>query len=202
MDITESDEVDLSDPFGFFELEKRLKAQRAGASSRKATRYRFDVHKPLQAKQLSKGKFGRVSELEGASSPRTSSLLSTPSPSKPPTNKTQAKPSLPGENAYLVIPKTSGGGRGTKSRVDDGLGISNSLVKVGKPKRPIRRAVVVRSQSRAPDSGDDTEQNAPRKGRAPTLRNARKRGTPQKGVKKKEVLDCDTEELGVRSHLS
>jgi len=115
----------------------------------------------------------------------------------------QANSGLPGENAELVIPKTSGGGRGKKSRVDEGPGIRNTSVKILKPNRPIRRAVIVRSQSRPLDGGDYTQQNAPGKGKAIT-RNARKHGTvnrkPKERVNKQEVLGCDSEELERERH--
>jgi hypothetical protein len=74
-------------------------------------------------------------------------------------------------------------------------------VKIAKPKRPIRRAVV-RRQSRALDSGGNAEHHAPSKGR-----NARNHGTINRKLKerfnKQRVPDgTNSEELGVRAFLS
>jgi hypothetical protein len=76
-------------------------------------------------------------------------------------------------------------------------------VKVVKPKRPIRRAVVTKKQSKAPDSSNNAEQDAPPGSKGRATRNTRKRADrkPRARANNQEALDCDSEELGVRSHL-
>jgi hypothetical protein len=212
-DIIDSDEdgdtFDPSDPFGFFAVEKKLKAQRVVVSNRNArTRYRSDSHTALPSPTKQIGKRNIIKFSEGVS-PRTSPLPSTPSPYKPPASRTQPEASLSGENAEEsgVIHMTSKGRRGTKSRMDESPNtLKASVKKIVKPKRPIRRAVIARKQSKAPNSGNDVEQDAPEGSKGRAMRNARKRGTagrkPRERInEQEEALDCDSEELGVRSHL-
>jgi len=202
LDIAEYSGIsELSDPFGFFALEKKLKSQRVVASHRKArTRHRFDSHTalPTQTKRDVTG----VGNL-GVFSP---SIPSTPSPFKCPANRARTKASLSVENAQeseLVIHKAS---KERQAPLDERPVIQQAPVKTVKPKSSIGRAGNARNQSKAPDGDDDTEQDVlpGRKGRA--KRNTKKRGTTarklRERIKEQEVLDCDHEERTVRSHIS
>jgi hypothetical protein len=131
-------------------------------------------------------------------SSRTNSLP----PSNPLADRTQWEKSLTGENAEgsgMVIHETSEGTRRMNPRVD---GSPTSTLKapakqIAKPKQPFRRAVVVRKQSKAPNSSD-VEQGDPKDSKGRTTRNAnlKKRRKPRERTN--EVLAFDSE---VRLHL-
>lgn len=203
-----------SDPFGFFALEQKLKARRVLASNQEVrTTRRNGSHPapPTAIKRLDEHNVIGTEKLsEGVLSPRirTSSLPSTPSPSKPSGRRIRAKHNLHKDDlkeSELVTHKTSSGRFEAKAADTDKSHSTPKPAKTLNWKRPVRRAAASeRKRHKAPDSHGDAGQDAPPSSKLKGMpkRDAKARGTAGRRPREKvNTQGTDSEEYRVSSQL-
>lgn len=186
-----SDPSTGSDPFGFFAVEKKLKAQRAQDENR-PPRYRVappplintalgqehPATPPTPRKRHRKRRAVASPALSGANvfSPKTDSLPSTPSPSKPSTRKGKEKAvnsdrsqdEIGGDDLDAAAADSTPGRRPTKKPRNSRIVQDMNTSPVALRTRPVRRATTTTKKAKKVDEDDGEDVKPTRRKRGGT----------------------------------